>query len=89
MIVRYDPDFFRQLKKLNVKIRNHFKQAIFLFSKNPNDSALNNHKLHREWEGSRSIDINADWRAIYKEVTSANETIAYFVAIGTHSQLYK
>jgi addiction module RelE/StbE family toxin len=89
MNVELDSYFVKRLKKLNVKIRGSFKVRIIKFSKNPQDPQLNNHKLKREWRGHRSIDITADWRAIYKEIESREGIIAYFVAIGTHKELYK
>ena len=89
MIVRYDPDFVEKLKKVNVRILKNFKERIKIFSKDPNNPSLNNHPLREEWQGYRSIDITGDWRAIYTEKTEGDEIIAYFVAIGTHDQLYK
>ena len=90
MIIKYTNDFLRHLKKQKVVIRKSFKIALEEFVKNPNSLQLNNHKLKREWEGFRSINITADFRAIYKEVVySDGESIIYFVAIGMHEQLYK
>ena len=89
MNVELDSDLVKKLKKLDVKIRGSFKVRIIKFSKNPQDPQLNNHKLKREWRGYRSIDITADWRAIFKEIKGNEGTIAYFVAIGTHKELYK
>lgn len=88
MIIRYSPVFFKTLKKLDVRIRKSFKEQILLFSKSPNDPQLNNHPLKREYQGLRSIDITADWRAIYEEKHEGEEETAYFVLIGTHKQLY-
>lgn len=88
MRVAYDPAFYTMLKKVDVRIRNSIKEKIILFSKNSNDLQLNNHPLTREYQGYRSIDITADWRALYKEVQIGEETIAYFVLLGTHNQLY-
>ena len=88
MIVRYSPLFFKTLKKLDVRVRKSFKKQILLFAKNPNDPALNNHPLKREYKGLRSIDVAADWRAIYEEKSEGEEETAYFVLIGTHEQLY-
>lgn len=89
MNVELDPDFVKQLKKLDVKIRKSFKERIIKFSKNPQDPQLNDHSLKKAWHGHRSIDVTADWRAIYREIRKREETIAYFVAIGTHKDLYK
>lgn len=89
MKIKYDPDFIKALKKTDVKIRKSFKKKILIFAKNPNDPELDNHPLHGEHQGYRSIDINADWRAIYEELNEEDEQIVYFIALGTHNQLYK
>lgn len=89
MKVRYSPKFYRQYKKADVRIRNRLDERIAVFLKNTNDPQLHNHVLKREWKGCRSIDITADWRAIYKEIQYEEELVAYFVAIGTHDQLFK
>lgn len=89
MIIRYSSVFFKTLKKLGVRIRKSFKEKILLFSKNPEDLQLDNHPLKREWQGYKSIDITSDWRAIYKEIQKGEETVAYFVALGRHKELYR
>lgn len=89
MIIRYDPAFLKRLKKINVKVRKNLKTAILIFSKNPYDPQLDNHSLKRNWEGYRSIDVTSNYRAVYEEKVEGDETIAYFVAIGTHKELYK
>ena len=88
MNVVYDSEFLKKIKKVNVRIRKSVKERIDLFSNEPMNPQLDNHLLKREWEGYRSIDITADYRAIYKEVQMAGETVAYFVALGTHEELY-
>lgn len=88
MIVKYSPAFFDKLKKVDVRIRKSVKENILLFSKNPQDPQLNNHPLKREYHGFRSIDITADYRAIYKEIREGKKVIAYFVTIGIHKELY-
>ncbi len=80
--------FIEQYKKVNVRIRKQVDQKLTIFSKNPHDAGLRNHALHEEWEGYRSIAITADYRAIYKEVHEGGEINAYFVALGTHDELY-
>lgn len=59
------------------------------FVKNPNEPVLDNHELRDKWEGHKSIDITNDYRAIYYEWEVDDEVVAYFVAIGTHDQLYR
>ena len=89
MIVKYSRSFVAKLKKADVRIRKSFKQRISIFLINPYDLQLNNHALRDEWEGYRSIDITADWRAIYEEVkVGEEEPFAYFTSLGTHKELY-
>lgn len=89
MILRYNLDFLKKLKKVDVRVRKSFKEKIIVFSKNQNGPQLNNHPLREKWEGYRSIDITNDWRAVYTEKIEGGERIAYFVALGTHKDLYK
>ncbi len=88
MKIFYDPAFLDKLKKVDVGIRKSVKERILIFSDNPNHPQLNNHPLGREYVGYRSINITADYRALYKEVQIGDETIAYFVLMGTHEELY-
>lgn len=88
MIVKYSPSFLAIVKKANIRIRKSFKERIDIFSKDPYNPQLNNHALKDEYQGYRSIDITSDWRAIYEEIIIEEETIAYFIAIGTHKELY-
>jgi len=88
MIVKYTDNFLKQLKKSDIRIRKAFKQRLLLFIKNPNDLELNNHTLQREYVGFRSIDITADYRAVFKEVLQEDDTYIYFTSFGTHHQLY-
>lgn len=88
MKVVYDPLFIEKLKKLDVRIRKRVNEKILLFSKNPDDSQLDNHPLQREYQGYISIDITSDYRAIYKETKIGNEVVAYFIFLGTHKELY-
>ncbi len=89
MKAQYDPEFIKILKKQNVRIRKSFREAIRIFSKSPFDPRLNNHKLQREHKGYRSINITANWRALYREFQEGKDTIAYFVTLGIHRELYK
>lgn len=88
MTVRYDPEFLQMLKKLDVRIRKNFKASITLFVQDPFNPALRNHALQREYADLRSIDVTNDYRALYIEKQEKDETVAYFVAIGTHKELY-
>lgn len=88
MKIQYDPDFIKQLKKTNIRIRKSFIKQIYLFQRNPNDPVLHNHELHGEWKEYRGINITSDWRALYEERYEEGEIIAYFSYIGTHRDLY-
>ena len=88
MKAQYDSDLLKQLKKINVRIQKSFKKQIFIFTKDAQSPKLRNHALQDKWEGYRSIDITADYRAIYKEIIEEASVIAYFVAIGAHKELY-
>ena len=88
MKVKLDPDLLKKVNKLDVRIRNRFKEKILLFSKNPNDPVLNNHPLKKEYQGLKSIDITNDYRAVYEEMTVREDTVVYFSLLGTHKELY-
>jgi addiction module RelE/StbE family toxin len=88
MKIEYDPDFVRKLKKVDVRIKKRFEKRLSNFLKNPFDPELNNHVLRKPYGGLRSIDITADYRAIYEEFIDEEESIVHFVAIGTHEELY-
>lgn len=89
MTVRFDPQLIEKVKKLDVRIRKSFRERIELFRQNPFTPQLNNHPLKREYKGYRSINITSDYRALYQEKREGDETIAYFVLLGTHKELYR
>ena len=89
MTVKYSPSFLVIAKKANVRIRSKLEERIAVFSKDPYNPQLNNHPLKERYHGYRSIDVTSDWRAIYHEVKIGKDTVAYFVAIGTHEELYE
>jgi mRNA-degrading endonuclease YafQ of YafQ-DinJ toxin-antitoxin module len=60
--------------------------AIELFLDDPTHESLRNHPLVDEWAGWYSISANDDLRMQYKLVDG--ET-AFFVAVGTHGELYR
>lgn len=88
MKAQFSKEFLRKYKKANIRIRNSIDKKIYLFEKNPEDSSLNNHTLQKEYTRLRSIDITADYRALFEEVTEGNKSYAYFVIFGTHQELY-
>ncbi len=65
-----------------------------MFMRDPYHSLLNNHKLKGRYKGMRSINITADWRAVYSEKEQTHghvkrSNIITFYLLGTHSELYQ
>lgn len=85
MRIRYLKSFQKQVVKLRPAQLKRLKASIELFQIEPNHPDLYNHPLTGEWIGHRSIAFGGDWRVHYKIVGD----VAVFVALGTHSQLYK
>ena len=77
--------FAKQMGKFSQNIQKAFQKRLELFLNDPTNQLLNNHGLTGRWSGYKSINISGDLRAVFEMVD--NET-AYFIAFGTHSQLY-
>ena len=78
------PSFVKNFKKLEASIRSKFIERKNIFERNPHHPILNNHPLHGEYAGCRSINISDDYRAIYY----MSHNMCIFIRIGTHPQLY-
>ena len=87
--IDYSRKFIKQLKKAPLPIKKSFKSRFNLFLKDPHNPLLRNHLLTGGYSNCRSINITGDWRAIYSEESENNKKVAIFLALGTHSQLYK
>ncbi len=85
MKIKFSKKFSKQYDKTPPKIKIQFETRLKIFSKTKFDPVLNNHSLTGKYIGKRSINITGDYRAIFEETGS----LVYFVAFGTHSQLYK
>ncbi len=88
MKIQLSSYFHRKIKKEDVRIQKSFKEALRLFILNPFDPQLDNHPLKDPWKGCRSIDVTAEYRAIYEEIEDAEEVVAHFITMGTHRELY-
>lgn len=77
--------FNKMFKKCPQEIKNKFIEKLKIFKKNRYSPVLNNHSLFGKLNGLRSINVSGNCRAIFEE---KSENII-FVAIGTHSELYK
>ncbi|PIS07096.1 hypothetical protein COS66_03750 [Candidatus Berkelbacteria bacterium CG06_land_8_20_14_3_00_43_10] len=79
-------DFTKDLRKQTAKVKDRAKDRLYIFCHNPFNPILYNHALTGRWKGHRSINITGDIRAIYKQI---DETAVVFVALGSHSELYR
>jgi mRNA interferase YafQ len=86
MEVRYHKSFQKQVVKLQPGQLRRLREALILFQNEPNHPDLYNHPLTGNWQGYRSIAFGGDWRVHY---ILENNGDVIFVAVGTHSQLYK
>lgn len=90
MDIQYARAFRKQYDQVDVKIRSAFKKRLEIFSTNPQNPFLHNHKLVGWYQGFRSINIAGDWRAIFEEmILGDGKLVIVFHTLGTHSQLYK
>lgn len=87
--VKYAKVFIKQLEKAPQAIKIAFRERRSLYFNNPLHPKLRNHPLKGKYAGLRSINVNGDWRALYREEKENGEMIIVFVLLGTHSQLYK
>ena len=79
-------DFIKAYKKLRPAQKRKFKERRNLFLIEPFHPLLRNHSLQGRHDGYRSINIGGDFRVIYK---AFSDEICVFVAIDTHSNLYR
>jgi len=86
MKAEFHKTFDRQLAKLPKKRRDKVIDTITVFLDIPTKPSLRNHALTGEWAGYRSISAGGDLR-LHFQVIDAD--IAYFITVGTHSELYK
>ena len=77
--------FDKMFKKCPQDIKEKFIERLKLFKDNQHNPLLNNHPLSGKLNGLRSINVSGDYRSIFEE--KSDDII--FIAIGTHSQLYK
>lgn len=86
MYIDYSKTFKKRFKKLPIKTRIAFKKRLWQFSLDQFHSQLNNHILHGKYDGLRSINVTGNIRAIYDP---KEKNTAYFIDIGSHSELYE
>lgn len=89
MQIQFTRQFAKQYRKSPKKIQLSFDKKLALFLSNPQDPPLNNHALTGRLYGYRSINVTGDWRAVFQVEEHESVILVRFVAIGTHSQLYR
>ncbi|PIR46794.1 MAG: hypothetical protein COV07_02325 [Candidatus Vogelbacteria bacterium CG10_big_fil_rev_8_21_14_0_10_45_14] len=85
MHILYHKDFKKDYKKAPKKVREQFKERRTLFEQDRAHPLLEDHPLKQNWQGTRSFNINCDWRVVYRLLA---EGVVEIVAMGTHHQLY-
>lgn len=83
----YSKNFLKQLERAPQPIQKAFRLRMELLIENPRHPLLRNHELQGVLLGYRSINVTGDWRAVFRILP--REDAIFFVAIGTHSQLYR
>jgi len=87
MILRKHKKFIKSYNKLSPKLQSKVDAAVILFTKEPLHKELRNHSLNRKYKDFRSIDVDDDYRIIFKELEEKYE-IVLLSKVGTHNQLY-
>ncbi len=86
MIIKLHKDFEKQLAKLPERRNDRVVNALDVFLDEPMEPSLRNHALTGEWAGHRSISAGGNLRMHFKVI---DQNTVLFVAVGTHSQLYR
>ena len=85
MKIKFHKYFEKKYQKLPQKIKSKVKERLNIFLQDPFATILNNHALTGNYSGYRSVNVTGDIRMIYK---LENDSLAVFVTIGSHSELY-
>jgi len=80
-----DRVFERQYKKLPSALQERLWERLDLLVTDEHNPLLNDHKLHRPYDGYSSINITGDLRLVYKKI---GPEAYYLRAVGTHHQLF-
>lgn len=83
--ISFTKRFIKQFKKLRPAQKDRFYERLELFKQNPHDRRLRDHALKGSFVGYRSIDIEADLRALYY---IEGDRVVIFAFIGSRSQLF-
>jgi mRNA interferase YafQ len=87
MIIRYTNRFEKDLKKLSKSQKRSVANAMRLFSKNPFEPSLKNHKLGGKLRGVHAFFAEYDLRILYRE--EKGFTIVIMLRAGKHDDVYR
>ncbi len=77
--------FHTQYKKLPKKLKDQFVQRLKLYLNDPHHPLLHTHSLSGQYKHLKSFNVSADIRAIFN---SEDGNKLFFIAIGSHSELF-
>ena len=89
MKIRLSTDVIKILQKIKYKepkLAAQVKKQLQLFQAYPQQPSLRTHKLSGKLQNRWSISITKNIRMVYIVL---NQEEAYFIAIGTHDQVYR
>jgi addiction module RelE/StbE family toxin len=86
MDVDFTKSFNKQYQKLPTKQQKQTMEAVALFLQDETSPLLRKHGLKGEWLAHYSISAGGDLRLHFRVISDQK---VLFVAVGTHSQLYK
>ncbi|OGH16786.1 MAG: hypothetical protein A3C30_00385 [Candidatus Levybacteria bacterium RIFCSPHIGHO2_02_FULL_40_18] len=76
---------YKERIESNPKLVNKFEERYDLFLEDPSNQLLSDHPLGKNLTGFRAFSVTKDVRVVYH----IHNNIAYFIDIGTHTQVYK
>lgn len=86
MLVRFDPRFLAQVRKLPQAQQEKLSRLLALLSENIFDPRLHTKKLGPPLEGHFSFRITRDWRAIFRLL---NETEVFLTRVKHRKDIYR
>jgi len=86
MYIARHKKFDKQFKRLTVAQQQSFAKKLSLFIDKKNYESLRIHSLSGPYNGCMSMNVTRDIRAIFETIDT--DTIL-FIAIGSHSTLYR
>lgn len=89
MRILFSPEIVKELKKIkrnNLRLSKRVEKQLSLFQNNPQHVSLRTHKLQGNLKNMWSISITEKIRMVYLLLSYQ---AAYFVAIGTHDEVYQ